>query len=182
MSSVLQRGGWYVTLPTAAAVIVFALMIYLPNQKKIELLRGELRSRQQLTGDSHGVSTSIQRMQRELEETQAYVDRWQANLPRAEHGVRVQAEITDIAAESDALTTQISPGAEIEYRSLIRMPLAMELTGSFHEVFDFLGRLERLPRMIWVDKLQLKAPRQAGEDLECRLDLVVFRDCAEISD
>jgi len=181
MKSILQRGGLYVTLPTAAAVIIYALVFYLPNRRQIDRLRHELHTRRQVTGCETKTATIVER-QRELEETQSYVAHWQRNLPREDHVVQVQAEIAEIVADSGALATQISPGEETLYPSLVWMSLKMELSGSFPEVFDFFRRLEQIPRMVWVDDLQILAPHEAGKDLECEVNLIVFRDHSENSD
>ncbi len=182
MNKLLQRGGLFLTLPTAAAVLVYALLFFVPNQRTIDRLRKDLRSRQSMSTNVQNMARTIQRLQQELSTTEAYLDRWQSHLPDANDTVRVQAEVTHAASEAGLLTTQVNPGEEIEYPSLITIPLKIEVEGDFREMLDFLHRLEELPYFIWTDSLRIEATRQVGGELEGELSLVVFHDRPEDSD
>jgi len=182
MTTFLERGGLYVTLPTAASVVALALLVFMPNQRKIDALRSQLRSRQMLTNEAQGMAQRIQDLQEQTDLAAAYVQRWRTNLPRDNQAVLVQAEITSLAAQAGVETTQLNPSEDVELPTLVRMPLKLELQGTFAEIFDFVKRLERLPRFIWLDTLTLKTSREDGEDLECEVDLIVFRERSEESD
>ena len=95
MNKLLQRGGLFLTLPTAAAVLVYALLFFVPNQRTIDRLRKDLRSRQSMSTNVQNMARTIQRLQQELSTAEAYLDRWQSHLPDANDTVRVQAEVAE---------------------------------------------------------------------------------------
>lgn len=174
MKSVLDRGGLFVTLPTAAAVLAVALLYFVPNQKKIEALRSELCSRQNLASCTNSLAVQTQELQKQLAEVRDYVDAWGTRLLAEDEAVQVQAEITRLASTAGVETKQLHPGAEIEMPTLVRLPLKVELRGSFAEIFDFVSRVEQLPRFLWFEHITLSTTGEAGQDVECEVDLTVF--------
>lgn len=159
------------------AVISTVAFVLLPREKAIADLRAELETREQFTRQNEHADARIASMEQELRAARAYVDDCTGSAPTDAELVSVFGEIASEAKEAGVVTQSFQPQKSQDEPSPIRRSTATLVTeGSFQQIFDFLGRLERLPIALWLDDLQLQVADEETGRLSCEMTLVIFAD------
>jgi Tfp pilus assembly protein PilO len=83
-------------------------------------------------------------------------------------------QINAQARESGSTTTHFDPQGAKSMELLQRVPVKMNVVGSFPEICRLLADLEKMPETIWVDQLTLKRSQESGKNIEGELKLEVF--------
>ncbi len=174
MKLTLPRGSLYVTLPLVALGIAYYFGIFRPNRSHMERLRVELRAIGKSAGDAQQLSAKLGPLSDENEALTRYLETWEARLAEPEQLSQALGRISQLAKRSGVSTTRLEPAAVEPVGSLQKLPLEIQLEGSFQQVYDFLKQLEESNQAIWVEKMEMSRPGNPDEPLECELSLVVF--------
>ncbi len=159
------------------AVISSVAFVFLPREQAIAKLRTELETRELFILQNQHADAHIVSIEHDLEAARAYVDARVGSVPTDAEPVSVFGRIASEAKNSGAVTQSFQPRKPDDEQSLIRRSTAIMVTeGSFSQIFDFLGRLERLPIPLWLDDLQLQVADEDTNRLSCEMTLVIFAD------
>jgi Tfp pilus assembly protein PilO len=182
MNTKLQRGNWLVTVSLAAATAVYFVLVFLPGRKTIAQLEADVMQKQGVVAQGTGLAAALASSDKELAATRAYNAAWKQRGPSEKELHALYAQISDLAKAAGTATTHFDPKPIEEFKRLREIPLAMGCTGTFRQVCDFLRKLEGLSMVIWVDSLDLKPVREAGEAVLCEINLIVLADNSNSSD
>ncbi len=176
-----QKSHGLLAVITLIAAGLYALLVLRPGYATIDQLatnlavvRGELSH----LGDE---SVRAEQLQQELQAVEDYNRQWHSRLHSGSAISEVYAQITDLAQSTGVSTTRLDPSADVNYSTICKTPLSLELTGTYQEVHDFLVALENREEVIWIDELRLRKDRQSEGYLQCELTMGIFADQPEIS-
>jgi len=159
------------------AVISTVAFVFLPRERAIADLRAELETREQFISETQHMDALIVSMENDLEAARAYVDARVSSAPPEAKLASVFGTIASEAKDSGVVTQSFQPQKSNDEQSPISRSTATMVTeGDFLEMFDFLGRLERLPVSLWLDDLQLQVVDEETSRLSCEMTLVIFAD------
>ena len=164
------------------AVLTYAFFVFLPTQKSIRQLDGEMRQKQTEVYQAEQLMATTVKTQRELAETKDFIGKWRDKAPGAKKLTGLFAQVTQGARESGVKTVRFDPQAQQRYETIDKLPLEMEVRGAFPQVFDFVRRLEDLEAPIWVEEVSLEPVSENSEDLQCELKMAVLAARTDISD
>lgn len=171
----LVRGILFLLLAIAVGSTV--CFVFLPRQRAIADLRRQIKSRQQYIMESQHLDAKIVKMENDLAAACNYVDGCARQTPVDGDLDIVFGSIANEAKSSGVVTNRFQPHAEQKGEAAIKQMTATLVTeGSFHQLLDFLGRLEQLPLTFWIDRLQLQRAEDESDRLTCEMDLVIFAD------
>ena len=182
MRTAIRRNSWTVTVPLAAAAVVYFVFLFLPNQRTIGELRNHIRQKQNHVAQCDGLATALRLAQQELEQSEAYNTAWQRHAPTAEHLAALYGKIHQLAKNAGTRVTRFDPEPAVPYERVYGAPLEMGCDGSFAEICGFLEALENLAEEIWIKDLLVNKTGSSGDSVACELSLVVFANNLENSD
>ena len=174
MSPTTQRYQWLVPAAILGVAAAYLLLVYLPGRRAVSDLRKELETKQQPVATAGAVVAALATCDRELNETQAFVNDWKKKNS-AEHGMTsLFAEIHRLAKQAGVTPVRFEPHATQTLETLQRGSLSLACTGTYPQIHDFLFRVERLPHSLWVESVQVKKSGETTENVLAEVSLVVF--------
>jgi Tfp pilus assembly protein PilO len=177
----MNRGSWLVTIPLVAIAVVHIVFVFFPNRNVITQLRAEIESRQRYIGNADNISHKLATTQQELLETKSYIESWQHTAHMVHRLPVLYGNINKLSDSAGTATTRFEPQMPVELGLIRQIPIHMVFTGTFGQTHEFIRSLESLPQTIWIDSLQINKAGQAGGNILCEMDLVVFSDNSKIS-
>ncbi len=178
----LAASQWIVTVPAVAAAAAYVYFFFIPTQRSIAGIRGELNAADDFIAQVEAFGPAIEATRDQLETTEQYVERWHQAAPDEEGLSAVFGRISRQAKLSGITTTRFEPQPAIPYDTLRRVPVAVTCVGSFEQVCRFLRALEGLKETVWVEAVQMERFAEDGGEVQCELSLAVFADNPDDSD
>ncbi len=160
----------------AGATAAYGLAVYLPIQRQIGRLREEVRDRERTLDQGEHFLAAIRLAEERRDAAAQRVARWARDIPRNDETYAAFAAVQEMADQAGLKTTRFDPQPSVAYTALVRTPVTFAFQGTFPEMYSFLGSLDSLSHVIWVERLVL---RDIGEDsavLRCEVNLGVFAD------
>lgn len=170
----LKRNSLMVTLPLAGITALYVWYVYLPLRRTIADLRQQCTHHEQMLAHAQTLGGTIGIRQQELEECKAFAQKHLGGLPEAQEAVDTLGEIALLADQAGAKMERFEPAPVEKLEFLARVPVNLTCAGDFERLFNFLARLESMPRKLWIEDLHIEAPREIGQKARCELKLVVF--------
>lgn len=162
------------------AVLYFAFE-FLPWRAEMSARRSMLEQRQQLLRQAVSVPMKLTMAKQELAGAQSFSQQWRGELPTRQRLTEHQGQVLGAAERCEVRVARFDPGQLESLETLARMPLLVEVEGTFGNVASFLGEVESLPG-VWVERAKIQAGRAASEDLSCELTLIWFARNSDHSD
>ena len=169
-----KRSSWFVTLPIAALAISYLGMVFFPTAKAIRETRGEIRLKQDYIAQTEKLQNTVRQLEQNLDATQRYTKPWRRQVPLPGQLSELFGTITACSRECGADTTRFDPQTEVALSQLHRVPVQMDVIGSYHSVCRLIAELERLSETVWIDEVKIEKPSESGKDVKCELKLDVF--------
>lgn len=176
-----QKGSWLVTFPLIAIALIYLVAWFVPTRKSIAELRVALDSAENLVVSYGQSATQLEPAERRLAATRAYVDEWSARLIDETEIPSAFAVVSDAATAAGVKTARFAPNPPEPSGMLSRVVIDLQVVGTFGQIGEFLGRLEQLDLISWVDAVEIATDRKNSEELSCGLSIVVFVGREEIS-
>jgi len=174
MTNSLKGKTWLMTLPLAIAAVAYVYWLFLPEQQRISDIRAELETHQDFMANAQLIASSIKLAEAELGATNLFTEQWEEHSPDVTDLSQLFGQINAAAKESGTRTTRFDPQVTEQSETLRRIPLVIEVAGSYDGIFDFLHRLEAFPATIWVDDMRLESLQKDGKEMKCELTLAIF--------
>jgi len=182
MSAKVRRGSWLVTLPLVLVAAGYLTLFYLPGRQAISQATGQIGQCRQVLDQSTGVLAALHAAQQEAEKAGRFVTGWEANCPPTGELSQLYGEIYALAEEAGAGVTRFDPEAIDRGERILKIPLKMGCQGRFEQIFAFLSALEGARYEVWITELAMERLSEDGEDISCKISLVVFADNSSNSD
>ncbi len=182
MKTKARRGSWMVTVPLAAAAVIYVTLVFLPGRRAIGEARDQIQQKQAYIAQSASLPMALNTAQRQLQKTRAYTAAWKEHAPTAGELSALYGKVHALAKAAGATTTRFDPEPVIPLDTISKIPLTVGCTGTFDQVCEFLRSLETLPMTVWVDAIKIEKLTGSEGFVVCELSLVVFADNPEISD
>lgn len=182
MKTRVRPSSWMLTVPLAGAAAAYMGFFLLPGQRTVGEIREQVKMKRDYISQAGSLPVALQIAQEKLKQTEGYTNAWKENSPgRGELSV-LYGCIHEMAKAAGTATTRFDPEPIVEHETVCEVPLTMANTGSFGQIFQFLGGLETLPMEVWVKEFHLEKVGDSNGVLACEVSLVVFIDNSEHSD
>ena len=174
--------GWIVTaLPTAVAVLYLAL-VWLPNHWAITAVQDQAECRRQFVVQAGELPAIMAGCQRELDAAQAAIARWEKAAPRKKRLAEYFEKIDSVTRQAGLAVTRFDPQPFVVHEKIHEIPLLIDCSGGFAQVYEFLRNVERLPATIWVDSIKIENIKNDGRNVTCKVNLVGFSAAGAATD
>jgi type IV pilus assembly protein PilO len=168
----------------AAVVLLYAYFLYWPREaqieektKQVENLRRDRDRKAALVGNIEAARKEVQKLDGDL---RAAV----AQLPDTKEIPDVLSAVSSLGIESGLEIVQFKQREEEYADFYARVPVDIVVRGTFHQVVSFFDKVGRMPRIVNVSEVSIKAPQriEGNEvllDTSCAAVTFRFLDDAE---
>ncbi len=177
-------------LPQLVVILLIMLLIQgagywfylIPKQDEIALLKQEeetVKTTLRIKANKVAVLPQIQAQLDELKERYDFLLR---QLPVQKELASMLASVNQLGLDSSLTFTRIDWGERESQEFLYRLPLNIELTGSYHDIGDFSQAIAKLPRIINFDDVDWQRVSQESSTLHFRVRAYTYQFKQEVDD
>ncbi|EPO2947089.1 type 4a pilus biogenesis protein PilO [Vibrio cholerae] len=177
-------------LPQLLVILLIMLLIQgagywfylMPKQDEIALLKQEeetVKATLRIKANKVAVLPQIQAQLDELKERYDFLLR---QLPVQKELASMLASVNQLGLDSSLTFTRIDWGERESQEFLYRLPLNIELTGSYHDIGDFSQAIAKLPRIINFDDVDWQRVSQESSTLHLRVRAYTYQFKQEVDD
>ncbi|EOW9252266.1 TPA: type 4a pilus biogenesis protein PilO [Vibrio cholerae] len=177
-------------LPQLLVILLIMLQIQgagywfylMPKQDEIALLKQEeetVKATLRIKANKVAVLPQIQAQLDELKERYDFLLR---QLPVQKELASMLASVNQLGLDSSLTFTRIDWGERESQEFLYRLPLNIELTGSYHDIGDFSQAIAKLPRIINFDDVDWQRVSQESSTLHFRVRAYTYQFKQEVDD
>lgn len=177
-------------LPQLVVILLIMLLIQgagywfylMPKQDEIALLKQEeetVKATLRIKANKVAVLPQIQAQLDELKERYDFLLR---QLPAQKELASMLASVNQLGLDSSLTFTRIDWGERESQEFLYRLPLNIELTGSYHDIGDFSQAIAKLPRIINFDDVDWQRVSQESSTLHFRVRAYTYQFKQEVDD
>ncbi len=177
-------------LPQLLVILLIMLLIQgagywfylMPKQDEIALLKQEeqtVKATLRIKANKVAVLPQIQAQLDELKERYDFLLR---QLPVQKELASMLASVNQLGLDSSLTFTRIDWGERESQEFLYRLPLNIELTGSYHDIGDFSQAIAKLPRIINFDDVDWQRVSQESSTLHFRVRAYTYQFKQEVDD
>ncbi|HFG2430494.1 TPA: type 4a pilus biogenesis protein PilO [Vibrio cholerae] len=177
-------------LPQLVVILLIMLLIQgagywfylMPKQDEIALIKQEeetVKATLRIKANKVAVLPQIQAQLDELKERYDFLLR---QLPVQKELASMLASVNQLGLDSSLTFTRIDWGERESQEFLYRLPLNIELTGSYHDIGDFSQAIAKLPRIINFDDVDWQRVSQESSTLHFRVRAYTYQFKQEVDD
>jgi type IV pilus assembly protein PilO len=121
-------------------------------------------------------------LQAQLAELSQRYDYLSQQLPAQKELASMLASVNEVGLKNSLTFTRIDWGQKQNQPFLYRLPLNIELTGSYHNIGDFSQAIAQLPRTIHFDEVNWQRVSQESSTLHFRVQAYTYQFKPEVRD
>src|SRR5262245_35161715 len=174
-----QPKTWLITGLLAGAAVAYVIFVFLPLQRSIDVLQGQVQERRQQIMQAQSLAGTVAQARVRLVSAKEVSQHWRSDAPRQAQLITHFASLTQQAELAGVTIDRLNPLPAVELNLIAQQNVSMTFQGTFVAIFDLLHRLEALPGTIWVRDLRLHANSETDNTLRGELTLTIFVDRAD---
>ncbi len=170
---------WLITALIASSAVAYVMFVFLPFQRKINVLRAQVQERSQQIMQAQSMTNTLAQARLRLAAAHEVSQQWRAQAPKQSQLITHFANLTQQAEAAGVAIDRLDPLPAVEMNLIAQQNVTLQFHASFAAVFDLLDRLESLPGTMWVRDLRLQAGTSSDSILRGELTLTIFVDRAD---
>ena len=145
-------------------------------QQAIEAQRAQLTSLHAEIDRGHAAEKRLPEFRRELASLEAQMSRLRGVLPDERDVAELLRRVEGMATQSSLTILGFTPQAISKKTMYVEWPIGLKLEGTYHDLGLFLERVSKLPRIINVSNLKVKALERCncGHSITAELTATTF--------
>lgn len=148
------------------------LFVFEPRNKQIEEVREEIKRKQAKLEELEQATKKIPDLGEEIDRLTVAIDTIEQKLPDDRKLDELLRHVTDLATRHRLVTKSIRPAKPEPSHHYSRLPVPVEIVGDFDNFYTFLLELEKMPRIVQLQKMKLsKLPEKDREHGQMRADV-----------
>lgn len=146
--------------------LIFYFTYYKSNEKKLVGLNSQKVSLETELRRVKKKAANRARLEEELKKVTAIFEETSKLLPKGKEIPQLLKDISALGRNAGLDFMAFKPGADVPKDFYAEIPVAINITGPYHNVGFFLDQVSKLDRIVSVDNIKLGGPRMdAGEML-----------------
>jgi Tfp pilus assembly protein PilO len=170
----LRQSSWIVTAPLTAAALVYLTCVWLPGNWRIETMWNQLAAMQRFVDQTAARQPAMADSVLELERAKLVATHWEKAAPRKRELSSLYQEINVLAQNAGTTLQQFDPQPGTAYEKVYAVPIIVDGSGTFAQIYEFLRRVEELPIISWATYIKLEKMSANAQDVRFQMELVVF--------
>lgn len=175
-------GTWLITLPLLGLTLAYIYFVFSPINAAIARAQLELSEKELELAEANMLPSRIQALSSEVAAARKYVEIQESRKTPRMALSELFGRISQLAQQSGVETIRFEPETAQQLNTMQAVSLRLNCRGTFAEIYRLVQSLEELKELIWVDDLRIEQIGEAGGDLACEIELVVFANKLDSSD
>jgi type IV pilus assembly protein PilO len=149
-------------LPSVIIALLVLFLVVSPKQKQIKVLEGRIDKQNSEIGASQAKAARLEVLKLENERLVARINELKEQLPEEKEITSLLKQISDMGIASGLEIKSWKPAQKITHPSGIvyEIPVAVEVTGTYHNLGNFLSSLTRLNRIVNINDMKLGSQKK----------------------
>ncbi len=181
MKKPAKTNSWLITVPLVAVAGGYLYFFFMPTSNAIAELRDELKTKRTFIETSSNLRVATELADNELSKTRRYNEAWKAAAPTQATLARLLGDINQLAKNAGVEISAFTPQTPVLSETFRRVPVNVEVLGTSKALLSFLGDVETLPPVIWIDTFEVEATGEHRQTIKAQLKLVIFASNPEKS-
>lgn len=139
---------------------------------KIGALKKEQASKDQVLAQKQEIADNLNERRKEMDALEQRFQEALTQLPEKKDIEELLAQLNDVGKKSGLDISKVTPGAEASEGFYSRIPIAMAVSGNYHEVATFLQEVAALRRIVNVSNLKLANPTLKGSKVSLQSEFM----------
>ncbi|HPV38867.1 MAG TPA: type 4a pilus biogenesis protein PilO, partial [Candidatus Hydrogenedentes bacterium] len=140
---------------TALLCAVFYFLVYQPELQRLDQTRKELADAQTELANRKQLAANIDALRADTAQIRELVSDFEERLPSEREIATLLTQFEDIAGDVGGLDVQMRAQIARPEGAKLTIPYRIVVRGSFHDIAEFINRLERFKRYLKVSELQV---------------------------
>ncbi len=165
----------YIVVGILAAVMTVAvLVVYRPQGRKLDVLRTSITTLKNAMESEAQEASAVPMLLREVGKLKSRYRNFHRRLPKSKELAGFLRDISsELADEQDIISESYTTASPTREELFHKLPIKMQLKGSFLSLVSFLNRIANMERLTRVEKLFIKASPDS-DDLSVDMQLNIY--------
>ena len=159
---------------TALLCAVFYFLVYQPELQRLDQTRKELADAQTELANRKQLAANIDALRADTAQIRELVSDFEERLPSEREIATLLTQFEDIAEDVGGLDVQMRAQIARPEGAKLTIPYRIVVRGSFHDIAEFIKRLERFKRYLKVSELQVGPEKDGVSEAEFTLSTYTF--------
>jgi len=159
---------------TALLCAVFYFLVYQPELQRLDQTRKELADAQTELANRKQLAANIDALRADTAQIRELVSDFEERLPSEREIATLLTQFEDIAGDVGGLDVQMRAQTARPEGAKLTIPYRIVVRGSFHDIAEFINRLERFKRYLKVSELQVGPEKDGVSEAEFTLSTYTF--------
>jgi type IV pilus assembly protein PilO len=155
-------------------MIVFIVVLVVPQILRLGTLGVEEQSALTDLNNAKATYSTLQDLRKGSRKTESDLLRVDRKAPQDAELPALLIQIEDISSKSGISLLSVKPSALVQETDYAQVPLEIQIDGYFFSLLDFIYRLEKLPRIINVQGIEIKEGKQLLPNIDVTIKAVTF--------
>lgn len=149
-------------------------LVFRPQNAEIDQAKAEIAHKRQMLEKLRHATAQNADLERANQEIQESISKIEARLPTNKEVDKIVRQVSELAVEVGLGAPSMKSEKPLPAASYREQPLSMKITGDFHGFYDFLLRLEQLPRITRIPELHIKRTPDKDGHMEADFTLSIY--------
>ena len=146
-----------------ALTVANFFMLIQPVEESIERLASQQRTLDAQLAEKQAIAQNLNERRREMDVLEQQLAEALTELPEKKDMDELLAQLNDIGKKAGLQINRVTPGGESSAGFFARIPVAMAVSGNYHEIAMFLQEVSNMRRIVNVTNIKLGTPSMRGD-------------------
>lgn len=149
-------------------------LVFRPQNQQIELARQDLSHKQDMLNKLREETARNEDLARVNEQLKVNIGSIEARLPTNKEVDSIVRQVSDLAVQSGLEPPALKSGKPVRAALYMEQPLELETSGDFKGFYEFMLKLEQLPRITRVPDMKLQRHAKENGKLQANFTLSIY--------
>ncbi|HXX81714.1 MAG TPA: type 4a pilus biogenesis protein PilO [Thermodesulfovibrionales bacterium] len=158
-------------LPAIVISVLVIILLILPRHKEIQRLNEEITKQENDIAKDQVKAAKLSTLKTENEKLQRRLDELKLQLPEEREVSGLLKQVSDLGIKSGLKIISWKPEQKKDHPSgtIYEIPVAVELSGSYHNLGIFFSRLTKLNRIVNISDIRMGSPQPQRDEAVARI-------------
>ncbi|MCC6675974.1 MAG: type 4a pilus biogenesis protein PilO [Phycisphaerales bacterium] len=149
-------------------------LVFRPQNREIARAKSEIRHKDEMLAKLREETARNADLKKANEDISRSVASIEARLPSGKEIDAVVRQVSDLAVQSGLAAPAMKSAKPLKAALYMEQPLEMQMEGNFHGFYEFLLKLEQLPRITRIPDMKIKRDEQENGNLKAEFTLSIY--------
>lgn len=156
-------------------VALFVWFIYLPKSEQIDKARQDIRNLETKLNQAKMKAKALEKFEEEFAEVEVQFAEALSLLPNTKEIPSLLKTLTQLGTDSHLEFLLFNPQRERPKDFYMEIPVAIQVSGSYHNVAIFFDKVGRMDRIVNILNVDMKPVKDRSTTLTTKCDAVTYR-------